>query len=93
MFRRVKDTIAAFRNGGADGDSLEPCIGCGAMSVSHPFVGVTRDKESGEMAAFPVCAACWKDPAHRKTVLKMHFFPREKAKVAVAMAGSNAIGG
>lgn len=72
---------------------MEPCSGCGGMSESHPWVGVTRDQESGQFAAFPVCGECHKNPEHRKVVLKMHFFSKDAAKVAVARAGSPNIGG
>jgi hypothetical protein len=73
--------------------AVEPCSGCGEMSAFHPIVGVARDKEAGRMAAFPVCLACWKDPAHRKFKLKMHFFPRRQADQAVRAAGADSIGG
>lgn len=75
-------------------DNIEVCIGgCGATSKRFPVVGVTEDKETGEFAAFPVCEDCWRDPSHRETKLAMHFFPREQEDVAVAMAGSDSIGG
>ena len=71
---------------------VEPCSGCGEMASSHPMIGVARDAETDEMAAFPVCGPCWKDPAHRITPLKMHFFPRAQEAVAVARAGNGDIG-
>lgn len=71
---------------------MEPCSGCGEMADDHPMVGVTRDKESGEMAAFPVCESCHRDPAHRQITLKMHFFPRAQRDIAVARAGKGDIG-
>jgi hypothetical protein len=63
------------------------------MSSEHPIVGVTKDLETGEWEAFPVCSPCHQDPQHRKVKLKMHFFPREMKKIAVARAGSLDIGG
>lgn len=72
---------------------MEVCTGCGAAAPVHPMVGVARDRETGGMAAFPVCEACWRWPAHRKAPLKMHFFPRAQARVAVALAGSETLGG
>lgn len=71
---------------------MEPCSGCGVMSENHPFVGVTRDAESEEMAAFPVCGACQRHTEHRKVRLKMHFFPREMKDIAVARAGKGDVG-
>lgn len=72
---------------------MEVCTGCGAVAQAHPMVGVCRDAESGRMASFPVCERCWRDPTHRMAPLKMHFFPRFLAEVAVAAAGSSSIGG
>jgi len=71
---------------------MEPCTGCGAIAPQHPIVGVARDRETGEMSAFPVCEPCWRDPAHRKAPLKMHFFPRDQERIAVASAGSPNLG-
>lgn len=68
------------------------CAGCGAEGI-HPMVGVYRDEETGQHAAAPVCEACWRDPAHRTKVLKMHFFPRAQADEAVRKAGSRSLGG
>lgn len=76
-------------------DEVEPCSGCGRMSIvgaPHPIVGVALDAETNEMAAFPVCGACWRDPAHRTMPLKMHFFPRDQKAVAVERAGKGDIG-
>lgn len=69
----------------------EICSGCGAADDEHPIVGVTRDEEDGKMAAFPVCKECHVNPAHRKTVLKMHFFPRAQAPIAVDAAERNVL--
>ena len=55
---------------------MEICSGCGAAAEQYPIFGVTRDQETGRMAEFPVCRACWIDPAHRQAPLKMHFFER-----------------
>ena len=71
--------------------NFEPCAGCGEMSNSHPMIGITKD-EGGEMAAFPVCGLCWKNPSHRKARLKMHFFDATQAKLALDYAGSEHIG-
>jgi hypothetical protein len=66
----------------------ELCSGCGALAPAHPIVGVTRD-EDGRMASFPICHACWMDPSHRQHPLKMHFFDRSQASVAVDAAERN----
>lgn len=66
----------------------ELCSGCGAVAPVHPWTGVTRD-EDGRMAAFPICRACYVDPAHRLYPLKMHFFDRLAAGQAVADAEAN----
>ena len=68
---------------------MEMCSGCGAMAESHPIVGVTRDVETDLMTAFPVCLDCWQDPVHRQQPLKMHFFPKEQAPIAVKAAEDN----
>jgi hypothetical protein len=65
------------------------CSGCGAVAPAHPIMGVTRDTETGRMAAFPICAACWSDPSHRRRPLKMHFFDRTDAAVAIDAAERN----
>jgi hypothetical protein len=67
----------------------ELCSGCGALATQHPIVGVMRDEETGKMAAFPVCHACWVNPAHRQRVLKAHYFDRSQAADAVAAAEAN----
>lgn len=67
-----------------EGFMPETCIGCGAEG-SHPMVGVGKS-EDGDWAAWPVCAACHRDPAHRKRLLKMHFFDRAAARLAVLAA-------
>lgn len=69
-------------------DDVELCSGCGAVAPRHPIVGVCHD-EAGEMAAFPVCHACWTDPSHRQRPLKMHFFDRSQAEAAVDAAARN----
>jgi hypothetical protein len=69
----------------------EICAGCdrpAATGAHHLMVGVTRNAE-GQMKAFPVCEECWKDPAHRKRNLKMHFFDRRLADRAVKAADEN----
>lgn len=70
-------------------DEVEVCSGCGAVAPRHPMVGVARDVETGLMTAFPICHACWVDPAHRKRVLKMHFHDRSQAAVATDAAERN----
>jgi hypothetical protein len=67
----------------------ECCSGCGAIALIHPWVGVTRDVETGAMTAFPICEPCYLDPAHRERPLKMHFFPRGEAALAVSAAAAN----
>lgn len=62
------------------------------MSAKHPMIGVAFDQKGGQAAAFPVCDSCWRDPAHRLVVLKMHFFPADRAREAVAAAGASKIG-
>ena len=69
----------------------EGCIGCGAPALRHPMVAVMQD--AGQWKAFPVCKACWSEPAHRRLPIKGHFFTRAQEKLAVAMAGSAQIGG
>ena len=70
---------------------MEPCSGCGDVA-RHPMVGVTRDEETGEMEAFPVCRECWLNPEHRKTPLKMHFYAADQADIALERAGKGDIG-
>ena len=68
--------------------AIEICSGCGAEAPQHPWAGVTRD-EDGKMAEFPVCHDCWANPEHRTAPLKMHFFPRGHAAIAVDAAERN----
>jgi len=70
--------------------AVEICSGCGAAAERHPIAGITRD-EDGRMAAFPVCHACWVDPAHRQVTLKMHFFDRQQGAVAADAAERNVL--
>jgi hypothetical protein len=56
----------------------------------QPYV-VVSDQGAG-YAARPVCRPCWRDPAHRTTLIKGHFFPRAQASVAVRAAGSATVG-
>jgi hypothetical protein len=67
----------------------ELCSGCGAVAPQHPWAGITRDEETGLMAEFPVCHACYIDPAHRQHPLKVHFFDRHTAPQAVQDAERN----
>lgn len=79
---------------------MEICYGCGAKAEAHPFVVVvnasdveTDEKSERGFAHVPVCAACHRDPSHRTTPIKGHFFPREMADRARDAAGSPNIGG
>ena len=72
---------------------MECCIGCGNAAQAHPFVGVGRSSLAtgeGALVAHPVCAACHVDPSHRtlSPALKVTFFPREHASVAVVFANA-----
>ena len=67
---------------------MELCAGCEALAKTHPYVGVGRDHE-GFFDALPICEVCWRDPAHRKVTLKMHFFPRAQAEQALDAAERN----
>lgn len=74
---------------------MEICSGCGAASVGdrHPIGGVGWDKETGQFEVFPICDGCWRGlPGYRKVPLKMHFFERSQADVAVGLAGKGDIG-
>lgn len=62
----------------------EKCAGCKATAKSHPIAGLSVKK--GKIASSPVCAACHADPAHRKSVLKMAFFPRAQEAEAIRAA-------
>lgn len=65
------------------------CSGCGTVASSHPFVGVARDEETGQMTAYPICQQCWANPAHRQRPLKMHFHEAGNADAAVDAAERN----
>jgi len=71
---------------------MEVCSGCGEQAPRHPIIGVGWDKKAERFAGYPVCAACWRDPEHRKVKLKMHFFDRSQEAQAVQMAGSSNLG-
>lgn len=78
----------------------ETCGGCGASADQYPYVAVMNKADAGSLpvvqtsqdnpdwVGVAVCEACWRDPAHRTTPLKCHFFPRASARVAVVLAGS-----
>ena len=79
-----------------------PCIGCKYPLDQVKIVGIgdlpEADKRyaleirpDGRMGAYPVCEACYRDPSHRKRVLKLHFFEGDY-RVALARAGSSSIG-
>lgn len=71
----------------------DACLGCGAMDAAHPMVAVVWDQETRRFAALPVCDACHRDPAHRRTLIKGTFFGRGEAAVAVRKAGGSHIHG
>lgn len=83
--------------------NMETCAGCGAQAEEFPIIGVVnKDDELAHLAVIhsldnpdwkgiPVCDACWRNPAHRKTPLKCHFFLRGAGKIGVAAAGSDTI--
>lgn len=64
---------------------MEICVGCGAEAQLHPWVGVGKT-EDGDWAAWPLCTACHQEPGHRTRPLKMHFFDRGSAKLALLAA-------
>lgn len=82
-------------------EEIEVCVGCGAeapdgrfefggVGAPNPEEGTTPDDEEGpntsDFAWHPVCNACHQDPAHRKTKLKVHFFPRAQRRMALLAA-------
>lgn len=84
---------------------MEACVGCGALDIEHPWVGVgtvtrgPRVKFLTRMASYPVCDACWRAPSHRSkcgglfgVTMKLHYFPKAQERQALAMAGSGHIG-
>lgn len=71
---------------------MKTCAGCGASAQLHPYV-VVQAADGGGFESKPVCTPCWKDPAHRTTPLKGHFFQVHQAEAAVAAAGSSSLGG
>ena len=77
----------------------ERCVGCDALAFVHPWVGIGWPVGfppvglAGVIQAHPVCDACYRDPAHRQRILKVHFFPREQKVRALALAGGSSIGG
>jgi hypothetical protein len=81
--------------------NMEACVGCGALSLRHPWVAIAargdvdgeRIAEHEQWVAHPVCAACHKDPSRRKQRLKAHYCPRGEEWFALAAAGSDSIGG
>jgi hypothetical protein len=88
----------------------ESCVGCSQKADEHPFVGIGNQDIVGRgmqpvksipkevnknFRAFPVCEKCWADTSHRKKTLKMTFFTREDAMVALVLAdhSSSSVGG
>jgi hypothetical protein len=68
---------------------MQTCIGCGAQAERHPFIGVGRQRlETGDgpMVDHPVCNACYLDPAHRSSPLKLTYFHVDASSQAVAAA-------
>jgi len=74
------------------GQALEFCAGCAtpASPGALPYVAVTF--EAGRAGAHPVCLDWWKDPGHRKSRIKGHFFVRAQEATALRFAGSQTIG-
>jgi hypothetical protein len=54
-------------------------------------LGVKEVVGPDRFMSVPVCEACWRNPAHRKTPIKGHFFQRSEESTAVRLAGSGAI--
>jgi hypothetical protein len=54
---------------------------------------VAVSEKNVEFATVPVCDPCHRDPSRRPAGFKAHFFPRQMAKLATHMAGSDGIGG
>lgn len=83
----------------------DTCIGCGRASDKQGFQIIavinkadtpalpTDPPNAGSFVHRPVCDNCHRDPAHRKTLIKGHFFETAYALRAVAMAGSTEIKG
>ncbi len=79
---------------------MEECVGCGAKSGRHPWVGIAargdvdgaRIAERDGYVAHPVCSDCWRTPSRRKKGLKLHFFARDDMGGALEAAGSGSIG-
>lgn len=61
----------------------ELCKGCDATADRHPFIGI-EGKGEHRYTCYPVCTACWKDPAHRTRLLKAAFFRLEDEAAALA---------
>lgn len=78
-------------------DAYEKCAGCGAVSETHPFIGIGTRFDGlldciGKKGNFPICDLCHKNPTHRLYRLKMHFFPKSQAKIAIERAWSTELG-
>lgn len=72
---------------------MEACAGCGASAQKHPWGCVWNFNDGRGAVSQPCCNDCYKDPAHRTTKLRGHFFDRQTADtVGVAKAGSSTLG-
>lgn len=73
----------------ASGGLISQCVCCGMSALAHPYIGVGRadlSSNDGPMVEHPVCASCWAHPGRRTKPVKVAFFPRSQAPIAVAMA-------
>lgn len=55
------------------------------------MVAIVRHPKTRELVAQPVCDICHYDPGHRTRVIKGHFFRRQDAPKAIALAGADTI--
>jgi hypothetical protein len=80
------------RCAGCDDEGQMPIVGIALANDALKDFEISKASDRG-FVAFGVCAACHRDPEHRKRPLKMHFFERGVMKHALRNAGSNVIGG
>jgi len=88
---------------------LESCASCGVRSASHPIAAImnavdvtkleyatledaiaTGEANGQAWAAMPICDKCHKEP---NGTIKGHYQFRSNISSALAMAGSNTLGG
>lgn len=71
------------------------CYGCGRESAPEGYriVAVVKKDDGSGFVSKDVCDNCHRDPAHRKRTIKGHFFQKDDAPIAVALAGSSTIRG